>query len=660
MADQARGVSHKDTDEMSHSAYIKPDPVNIPPSPACIDDLPFCGVWKRENETKVPYNPLTGRRAKANDASTFATRAQAERALASGKYDGLCILIDESLGITGGDLDHVVPQEHAFDESQIPTDVRRLIRIANTWTCWSPSGTGIRFIFGASLGRRYMTRNKANRICAAEAYSRLRFMTVTLDQRITGTQATFNTDVDDLEAWHEALRFPLRDIEQPPRPQPTYSGGSRSNALIVETASQVNGAKFRRLHEGDISGYPESQTDKGFSSEADGAYVLTLCGYSGDDAQVADIWRSESRLYRTKLDRQDYVGRTIESARRKQSWWFDWESNGRFASQPPKTHLGSTGPGQSADPPTADPPTAATGATCDQQLKVALETIAIQAAKLKAAEGTIATLRERVRRGDERWAVARNTKLGAARLTAAVLPSLFQDERPKDPNSTTGYRVPLDRLADRTGLAPETCSKHLTQLATYRTADGTPVLHAETRDIPRQVNQATGEIVEPHKEVWIGPGPIQQDAFGHVLATLEPAEAPKHGGAPDRNACPDHPFAGVIRRTKTTRKVTRECAHCNTILNATIVPIGTPTAEFIPASAPIQQDAFGHESGNPGQAPPMPQHAASTSSHTPDKNQSSNMRHSPLPSEEHPSGSWNGRDGVAGDDAWTGAGWRAA
>jgi len=197
-----------------------PEPPNIPPTPRSIADLPFWGTWKRENETKVPYNPLTGRRAKANDASTFATRAQAERALTNGKYEGPCVLVDESLGITGGDLDHVVPQAHAFDETQIPTNVRRLIRIANTWTCWSPSGTGIRFIFGASLGRRYMTRNASNRVCAAEAYSRLRFMTVTFDQRIEGTPDTFNADTDDLEAWHEALGFPLRDAEQPPRPRP--------------------------------------------------------------------------------------------------------------------------------------------------------------------------------------------------------------------------------------------------------------------------------------------------------------------------------------------------------------------------------------------------------------------------------------------------------
>ena len=109
---------------MSQSFYPNQELTQQSP-PTRIDEMPYCGVWKRENNTKVPYNPSTGQRAKANDASTFATHAQAERAFASGKYEGLCVLVDESLGITGGDLDHVVPEEHAFDESALPADVPR-------------------------------------------------------------------------------------------------------------------------------------------------------------------------------------------------------------------------------------------------------------------------------------------------------------------------------------------------------------------------------------------------------------------------------------------------------------------------------------------------------------------------------------------------------
>jgi hypothetical protein len=49
--------------------------------------------------------------------------------------------------------------------------------------------------------------------------------------------------------------------------------------------------------------------------------------------------------------------------------------------------------------------------------------------------------------------------------------------------------MPLDKLAERTGLDPGTCSKHLQKLATYRTPDDQPILHVETVEVPRQVDQ---------------------------------------------------------------------------------------------------------------------------------------------------------------------------
>jgi putative DNA primase/helicase len=283
--------------------------------------MPYCGVWKRENNTKVPYTPSTGQRAKSNDASTFGTRAQVDRALTTGKYDGRCYLIHESLGVTAGDLDHVIPEADAFNEAALPPDVRRIIRIANTYTTWSPSGTGIRFFFSA-IDPTYRNTNKSSpsrKVCTAEAYFCLRFMTDT-GIPIAGTPDTFNGDSGDLTAWYEALGFEKREIDTstPIRPASTYTTGTRTNADILELAFRAkNGDTIRRLYDGDISGYPESQSDPGFSSEADLALVSRLSFYV-DDEQLVDLWRS-SGLYRPKLDRSDYVNRTITKARAGQS-----------------------------------------------------------------------------------------------------------------------------------------------------------------------------------------------------------------------------------------------------------------------------------------------------------------------------------------------------
>jgi putative DNA primase/helicase len=588
--------------------------------------MPYCGVWKRENNTKVPYNPNTGQRAKSNAPSTFGTRAQVDRALATGKYDGRCYLIHESLGVTAGDLDHVTPEADAFNEAALPPDVRRIIRIANTYTTWSPSGTGIRFFFSA-IDPTYKNTNKSSpsrKVCTAEAYHRLRFMTDT-GIHITGTPDTFNGDSGDLTAWYEALGFEKREIDTPTpiRPASTYTTGTRTNADILELAFRAkNGDTIRRLYDGDISGYPESQSSPGFSSEADLALVSRLAFYV-DDEQLVDLWRS-SGLYRPKLDRSDYVQRTIMKARASQSDAYS--------------------PGYAAR--TGAPEPAPAGASCDVLLATAR-------AELAEARQTILVLQERVRLADERESIQRNAKLGTARQTGAVLATLFREERPKEPDKPAGYRMPLAKLAERTGLSTDTCSRQLKQLASYRTADGTPVLHVETRDVPRQVNQQTGEIIEPHREVWAGP--IQHHAFGHVLATLAPAEAPKHGGKPDRNVCPEHPDAGVLRRTKTTRKITRECAHCHLVLDVQVIPIGRESTEHIPAGRPTQHDAFGSDTD----PRPMPQHAGTIDNHTPHKALSSKMRHSPPPLDDEPPDFWS-PCGVAGDDPRTNPGWRTA
>lgn len=596
-----------------HHRVNAPDAMGAPSDrpaaqPRSIDSLPHWGVWRREDGTKVPYSPATGHRAKSNDAATFGTRADAERALAPGKYTGLCILVDEALGITGGDLDHVIPEADAFDEAALPDDVRRVIDDAATWTCWSPSGTGIRFIFGASLGRRFMTRNTSNRVCAAEAYTRSRFMTVCPDQRIAGTPDTLNTDTGVLEAWHGALGFPLRAAGQPGRlqpPSPAWSGLGRTNEQVLETAFRAkNGDAIRRLFAGDTTGYPQSQSDSGFSSEADYALAGHLAGYTDDDAQLADLWRS-SGLYRPKLDRDDYVDRTIANIRASQTWRWD------------PLYGGTTPPAM----PVIVPPIPE-GASCDEQLSHARATIAALEAMIAQQSGTITTLQERARLADERDAIQRNSKLGASRTTAAALASLFQEERPREPGTPTPFRMPLAKIAERTGLTADSCSRQLKQLTEYRTPDGTPVLFADTRFIPRSVNQETGEITEPHREVWVGPG-VDRSAFGYVMAQLAPADAPKHGGKPDRSACPEHPDAGVLRRTKTTRKIIRECAHCHLVLDVQVIPVGRESTEHIPAD-PIQHHAFASDT-DPG---PMPQHAASIDNHV-GYDLSGKMRHSP-------------------------------
>jgi putative DNA primase/helicase len=482
--------------------------------------MPYCGVWKRENNTKVPYNPSTGQRAKSNDPRTFGTRAQVDRALATGKYEGRCYLIHESLGVTAGDLDHVIPEADAFNEAALPPDVRRIIRIANTYTTWSPSGTGIRFFFAAT-DPTYKNTNKSSpsrKVCTAEAYRCLRFMTDT-GIRIAGTPDSFNDDPGDLDAWFEALGFEKREIEQPTpiRPASTYTTGTRTNADILELAFRAsNGDSIRRLYNGDTTGYPQSQGDPGFSSEADLALVSRLSFYV-DDEQLIDLWRS-SGLYRPKLDRSDYVNRTITKARAGQS--------------------GTYSPGYA--PPPRPEPMAATSNPQD----ITVDTCADVRAERDQARETITQLR---RDKSMLMALLLNPHVAAADKTAvaATLDKATRKQPGEDglvtlkPGEIANDWRPRAKPGENTDPLNKDGSKPLmSRSAVKRTMVGlTMRKFIDARSAKRQV-EPKGR--EPYAEtVWLVKPPDSVADFLAPIALFTPAEVTPRKPRTIAPQCPD-------------------------------------------------------------------------------------------------------------------------
>ncbi len=80
----------------------------------------------------------------------------------------------------------------------------------------------------------------------------------------------------------------------------------------------ANSAKFEKLWDGVISDYADSTHPNGNPSRADSAMVSLLCYHSLDDEQVKRLWKA-SGLYRNKLERKDYVERTINFIRKTQT-----------------------------------------------------------------------------------------------------------------------------------------------------------------------------------------------------------------------------------------------------------------------------------------------------------------------------------------------------
>ena len=92
---------------------------------------------------KVPYNPITGYGAKANDPSTWVDYETARRAAESGQYAGIGFELGNS-GYCGIDIDHCVTDGQANEAAA------KIARHIGSYTEYSISGTGLHIITKAA------------------------------------------------------------------------------------------------------------------------------------------------------------------------------------------------------------------------------------------------------------------------------------------------------------------------------------------------------------------------------------------------------------------------------------------------------------------------------------------------------------------------------
>ena len=250
------------------------------------DNGQFC-CWQYElrdgDKTKVPYTPGTTRKANVKIPATFTAF---ETAASATGYEGIGIRVHG--GIVGIDLDHCIEDGKLFPWAQEIVD-----RFGATYIEVSPSGTGIRIFcllpdgFAYDTGVYYIKKGDIEVYIPGHTN---RFLTVTGNAITEGDV----TETADALVWllDTYMRRPT-----PPTPAVAVPGESYlSDEAVIEKASAArNGDKFRRLWDGDITGY-KSQ------SEADAALVATLAFWcSGDKAQMDRLFR-QSGLMREKGD----------------------------------------------------------------------------------------------------------------------------------------------------------------------------------------------------------------------------------------------------------------------------------------------------------------------------------------------------------------------
>jgi hypothetical protein len=133
-------------------------------------------------------------------------------------------------------------------------------------------------------------------------YDRGRYFVMT-GQHIHGMPLTVEERQPQLELVL-AEYLPATDIPVAPAPQPV----ALDDQELLDRAFQArNGVGFRRLHDGDHSGYSSR-------SEADLAYCSTAAFWTGRDPVRIDAWFRASGLMREKWERPDYRERTIAAA----------------------------------------------------------------------------------------------------------------------------------------------------------------------------------------------------------------------------------------------------------------------------------------------------------------------------------------------------------
>ena len=245
----------------------------------------FC-CWKYETKhgrkTKVPYNPRTGYGAKTNIPSIFVSFATAINATG---YDGIGIRVGGQF--VGIDLDHCIE-----DGSIVPWAREIIDRFTDTYIEISPSGTGIRIICLLPDDLCYDTEKYYIKKGNIEVYIpgfTNRFLT------ITGNAVT-NSDVTETA---DSLKWLLDTYMIRPTPTTPVAAYGKSylsdDTVIAKASCAVNGEKFIKLWNGDISEY-------GSHSEADAALVAILAFWcSGDKEQIDRLFRT-SALIREKWD----------------------------------------------------------------------------------------------------------------------------------------------------------------------------------------------------------------------------------------------------------------------------------------------------------------------------------------------------------------------
>lgn len=245
------------------------------------EELKKLNNWLVWDKNKFPYNPKTGIRANAlKNCADYETAAFATEY--NDKFKGVGFWIQEGQNLTCIDLDNVID-----DSGNVAEWAQAVIdEFSDCYIEYSQSGTGLH-IFCKATGF-YVVKNKTN----IEIYSKRHYIAV------TGNALNRNEPQEAQE--RVEMLYSTYNLKNAVRSQQTasqghtsggtayniyeYTGSHEELAAVIERIKQSKqGAKWLRLHSGNISGYTSR-------SEAWQAYINILnWAANGNDSIIKTI-----------------------------------------------------------------------------------------------------------------------------------------------------------------------------------------------------------------------------------------------------------------------------------------------------------------------------------------------------------------------------------
>lgn len=285
--------------------------------PAELRALPNWCVWRTESVggrvTKIPYNPITGAKAKSNDASTWCAFESAAPRVEAGRYRGVGFMLSDSPYVC-------VDLDDCLDGGEKEAWAHGIVAALGSYTEVSQSGRGLHI-----FGRANIERGRRNE--RIEVYPDKRFIAM------TGNIYEGRREIHDIQAALDALmreQFPISAamLQTVRKARESGSDSRADDSKTPQTAAPKNlqpaavqaiararkkesAELFAKLFdEGDASGYASD-------SEADLALMNMIAFATGGDPAVMEQVFSASALGRREKwkKRADYRAWTTEKAR---------------------------------------------------------------------------------------------------------------------------------------------------------------------------------------------------------------------------------------------------------------------------------------------------------------------------------------------------------